>query len=312
MADVVRTNTEMTITEMMEKLTKLESLIDSLHDLVFEADVRGQLCYANQCIYEFFKYPASPTLDFARINVLEWITPGERQQGEERMAVLLAGQEPSIFEYTLQRQDGTIFPAMIHTFPLVQDGQLTGFRGVVMDVSQRQSLDDRIKYMSVHDTLTGLYNRSYFDFKMNFYHEEAESPHGLIVCDLDGLKLINDTLGHEAGDNMLMETAAVMKSCFRQSDIVARLGGDEFAIILPHCNEQATINSFHRLQEAVNHHNQTQLVRLPLLISMGYAVSSEKSVGLKALFARLTTICTGIRSAAVPIPAASCWKACSR
>ena len=93
--------------------------------------------------------------------------------------------------------------------------------------------NEEILFVSRHDFLTGLYNRIYFEEEKKRFETLKEFPVSIIMGDVNGLKLINDGFGHAQGDQVLFETAKILKSCSRKNDIVARIGGDEFGIILP-------------------------------------------------------------------------------
>jgi diguanylate cyclase (GGDEF)-like protein len=87
--------------------------------------------------------------------------------------------------------------------------------------------------MSFHDYLTGLYNRAYFEEELNRLSVQRNLPLSIVLGDVNGLKMMNDTYGHEKGDELLIKVAGILKQCFRKSDIISRWGGDEFIILLP-------------------------------------------------------------------------------
>lgn len=100
------------------------------------------------------------------------------------------------------------------------------------DVTDRKFIEEKMNFLSFHDILTGLYNRTYFEEELTRLECRRGGSVGLILFDLDGLKLVNDSFGHEHGDNLLMQTAELIQGCFRESDVVARIGGDEFAVVI--------------------------------------------------------------------------------
>lgn len=117
---------------------------------------------------------------------------------------------------------------------LDDEGQPQYLLGVIEDVTERAKADDRIKYMAHHDILTGLSNRALFLEKMDEAIDRlnrCSEAFSVLMVDLDRFKEINDTLGHDAGDQLLMEIASRLKDSLRENDVVARLGGDEFAVI---------------------------------------------------------------------------------
>ncbi len=117
------------------------------------------------------------------------------------------------------------------------DGQVIALR----DITEKRQLSDTINYQASHDALTGLVNRTAFSFTLTELIESTQEDmeqHALLYLDLDQFKLVNDTAGHEAGDQLLLETTKIIKSVIRGSDICARLGGDEFGILLRDSNSE--------------------------------------------------------------------------
>ena len=116
------------------------------------------------------------------------------------------------------------------------------------DVTEKKKAEEQLKYLSLHDPLTGLYNRTFFEEGMRRASDGRFDPIGIIICDLDGLKLINDSLGHDAGDSLLAAAAGIIGKTFRKGDIVSRIGGDEFAVLLTGSDEAAVEEAYLRLR----------------------------------------------------------------
>jgi len=150
------------------------------------------------------------------------------------------------------------------------------------NITEHKQMEEKLKQMSFQDSLTGLYNRNFFEEEMTRLSDSRYSPLGIIVCDLDGMKLVNDTLGHQAGDRMLINTANILRQSFRSSDIIARIGGDEFAVLLPQTGPEKVERMLQRLRGAVRKFNNHE-PELPLALSMGHAVSNTTG-DLHALF----------------------------
>jgi diguanylate cyclase (GGDEF)-like protein/PAS domain S-box-containing protein len=116
------------------------------------------------------------------------------------------------------------------------DGNPSHILGQIQDITERRRFDDRLQDLVDHDSLTGLYNRRRFEQELDRHvtHTARYGASGaLLVLDLDDFKAVNDTLGHSAGDELIIAVAALLKTQLRDSDVIARLGGDEFAILLP-------------------------------------------------------------------------------
>ena len=109
--------------------------------------------------------------------------------------------------------------------------------------------------------------------------------HPLLVCDLNSFKLLNDTLGHQAGDRLLVDVAVILKSCFRENDVVARMGGDEFAVIINPADEGQAAAAIRRINRAVEDYNDDDPV-WPISIAIGYAVRQGEDVTLEEIYRR--------------------------
>ncbi len=162
-------------------------------------------------------------------------------------------------------------------------GNLAGAVVAIRDVSERKEAEERLRYLSLYDALTGIYNRAYFEEEVRRLADRRFRPVGLIICDVDGLKLVNDSLGHEKGDALLRSAAGVLQRVFRGSDVVARVGGDEFAVVLPESDKTVVQNACQRIREAIEQHNLDH-PELPLSLSIGFAVTDEDAESLGGLF----------------------------
>jgi diguanylate cyclase (GGDEF)-like protein/PAS domain S-box-containing protein len=112
---------------------------------------------------------------------------------------------------------------------------------------ERKRTEEKIRYLSFHDALTGLYNRAYFEEELERYNFPRYYPLSIMMVDVNGLKVINDTFGHHEGDKLLQHSASLLNSISRKGDVIARLGGDEFAILLPSTTSQEA----HRICERI-------------------------------------------------------------
>jgi diguanylate cyclase (GGDEF)-like protein/PAS domain S-box-containing protein len=136
------------------------------------------------------------------------------------------------FEWWYEKNDGSSAPVEVMMTTIVLNGKKV-FHCLWRDISQRKQMEQRLEYLSYHDQLTGLYNRRFFEEELNRLDVERNLPLTIIMADVNGLKLVNDSFGHAIGDELLKKVVEVIIKGCRKEDIIARLAGDEFVILLP-------------------------------------------------------------------------------
>jgi diguanylate cyclase len=150
---------------------------------------------------------------------------------------------------------------------LDENNNLTGVVVVFRDYSEKWQRLKQIEYLNFHDDLTGLYNRRFFEEELRRLDIPRNLPISIIMADINGLKLINDSFGHLVGDEMLQKTASCLKEVCREDEIIARLGGDEFVVILPKCNESQAELVISRIKDSLK---KESIYKLELSVSFGY------------------------------------------
>jgi diguanylate cyclase (GGDEF)-like protein/PAS domain S-box-containing protein len=154
----------------------------------------------------------------------------------------------------------------------------------LQDISERKQFEEQLKYLSLHDQLTGLYNRAYLEAELDRLKKSREFPITVISMDLDGLKLVNDTLGHGQGDEHLRACANILQDTFRASDIVARVGGDEFVALLSKTDLEAGEKIVNRIYAELESYNKKQKSQIPLSLSIGLACAQNASQDLNQVY----------------------------
>lgn len=186
----------------------------------------------------------------------------------------LAGKPVYNADVTRKKKDGTLVDVSMSASVIRNAaGETNGVIVVLADITEQKRKEEQLRFLSLHDALTGIYNRAYFEQEMLRAEAGRLPAAGIIVCDVDGLKLYNDSLGHTTGDALIQAAARVISSCFRESDVVARIGGDEFAVLLPDSDASIVESACDRIREAIMAYNEQQR-DLYLSVSIGYAVST--------------------------------------
>ncbi len=150
------------------------------------------------------------------------------------------------------------------------------------DITEHLKTEERLKYMSTHDKLTGLHNRLFYDEEMTRLGRGRQFPLTLLIADVDGLKQINDRLGHAVGDELLKRAAAVLRETFRSEEVVARIGGDEFAALLPKTDATTAMGMLDRIRNRLHLHNSQQ-AGPALSLSLGIATAENSQSLVPAL-----------------------------
>lgn len=132
-----------------------------------------------------------------------------------------------------ERKSGEEFSARLSIYPFNHPQNKEQVLGVTVDIDELEKTKKELQYISFHDQLTELYNRKYMEEEIDRLDTARKLPISFIMIDINGLKMINDTFGHEKGDELLIQTAELLKDTLRKEDIVARWAGDEFVILLP-------------------------------------------------------------------------------
>ena len=156
--------------------------------------------------------------------------------------------------------------------------------GIHLDIDEKKKSEQKIKYLSFHNQLTGLYNRRYFENEIERLNQSRRLPISIVVMDMDGLKSINDRFGHRTGDEFIKKAGSIFKESFRKEDVVARIGGDEFSVILPETDLETSRELCSRVQQRMKQFNENRDLPVPIKISLGTAVMQGPNQDLNQVF----------------------------
>jgi diguanylate cyclase (GGDEF)-like protein/PAS domain S-box-containing protein len=230
----------------------------------------GKICFINSNGASHAGYTPEELIGKDSIS---FVHPEDRESLKKNAVEMLRGERTLPYEFRMITKEGKIIWFMETVTSIHWRGK-RAILGNSMDLTERKSMEAQIHSLSITDPLTGLHNRRGFltlaEQQMKFSDRHQRNML-LFFADLDGMKRINDTLGHEEGDAALIDVAAILKETFRSSDIIARIGGDEFAVLAIDVTGISPETIMSRLQHQINDHNKKETRLYNISISMGIA-----------------------------------------
>jgi len=257
-----------------------EALFKNSPEAIALVDTKKKIVDINERFATLFDYK----LEEIKGNNIDTLLSRGKDLKSARYFSEQALQGKNIEEETI-RYDRRERPRSVHVkgIPVYLDGEIVGCYGVYSDISKRKRYEKQLQNYSLYDQLTELYNRNFFEEELNRLQKSREYPISIISADLDGLKLINDTMGHKVGDEYIKNCASLMKKSFRQSDILARVGGDEFASILTYTDEEEAKGVAERIRKHIKEYNDMHQ-EFPLSISLGTATAYSPAESLEEAY----------------------------
>lgn len=178
-------------------------------------------------------------------------------------------------------KDGTVRPVEDSAAPIADEGgNVSGAVLVFRDVTEKKEKQAKIEYLSYHDDLTGLYNRSFFNETLKKLDTKESLPFTILMGDVNSLKLINDSFGHSLGDELLKSAAKAISQALGPHDIAARVGGDEFVVLMPKTDPSAAEDAVKRIKSFLT---SQKIASLDVSISFGYCTKRREDEPIQAI-----------------------------
>ena len=247
-----------------EREEQLQVTLDSIGDGVITTDVDGLVRYLNPVAERLTGFGVADARGAALGKIYRTLEESTRQRAYCSVAPALledrATGDDNAAPKLLVRRDGTEFAIRESAAPIHdRDGEVTGVVLVFRDVTAERAAERHLAYEASHDPLTGLANRREFERALEqALHSSSERGRESVLCfiDLDRFKIVNDTCGHAAGDELLRMIAGVLGRRLRSADTLARLGGDEFGVLLADCTPGDGVRAAEGLVAAMNAFDQ--------------------------------------------------------
>ena len=242
-------------TRLNSSKDKLQLILDSTVEGVYGMDREGVCTFINQSGLEILGYTSQE--EMLGKNMHHQIHHSYRNSDlmpVEECKILKSideGKPAYVNDEVFWRKDGSCFDVEYNSHPQLEKSEIVGAVVTFTDITERREIERKIQYLSFHDPVTDLYNKTFFQEELKRLDVERNLPISVIMGDINGLKLTNDILGHEAGDELIKVVAQTMKEVCRADDIIARTGGDEFTILLPSTSLQEAEKIGKRIKENI-------------------------------------------------------------
>jgi diguanylate cyclase (GGDEF)-like protein/PAS domain S-box-containing protein len=256
-----------------EELRNLSRAVEQSASLVAITNARGDIEYVNPKFCEVTGYAFHELMGQNPRVLKSEEMPAEVYR--KLWGTITAGAEWQ-GEFHNKKRNGELFWTIASISPIKNErGEITHFIAVQEDITDRKETEAQLRHVSTHDMLTGLYNRAFFEEEMKRLARGRHFPVSIISADVDGLKSVNDHVGHDAGDKLLQAAARVLHAAFRAEDVVARIGGDEFAVLIPAAGEIAAAEAIERIRKYQDEANGLN-GEFSLSISLGAATAESE------------------------------------
>ena len=233
--------------ELRASEKQFRELVNNIPDILYRTDVDGRITWISPSVEKIAGFTQQEAIGLKLADEV-YANPGDRS------VLLHELQQKGFvenFEAQLKHKNGSIWWGSANVHLLTgENGELLGVEGIVRDITERKNAEQQLSYQATHDTLTGLINRHELERRTKrllVSLPDDGDEHALCFMDLDQFKVINDTCGHIAGDELLRQLGMLLSQTVRKRDTLARLGGDEFAVLMEHC----TLNQARRVADSL-------------------------------------------------------------
>ncbi|RJX77769.1 EAL domain-containing protein [Pseudomonas sp. LS-2] len=276
----------------MEK-ERAQITLESIGDGVITTDVDGSIAYMNPAAEQMTHWKNEQASGLPLAALFNLLDENDQKDSSTLIEHILGGKLGGGSENSklIQRLDGSTVSVALVGSPIRTEGKVSGAVLVLHDMTQERQYIANLSWQATHDALTGLANRREFEYRLELaLNGLAQKPgrHAVMFLDLDQFKLVNDTSGHAAGDELLRHICALLQQGIREGDTLARLGGDEFGILLEHCSPE----SAERIAEGLR-----QTVESLHFVWKGRPFVTTISVGLVHISDMPATLETSLRAA---------------
>lgn len=265
---------------LIESERRFKSYVENAADIIFTINTKNQIQYISPNCEKILGYTPD---ELSGDQLYNYIAPDHKNSFLTDIQLYFDNRPRPICEYIIQNKNGELewynFK-FSHTVDFVTDEPL--LICLAGNINGRKENEAKLEYISMHDHLTGIYNRSFFYEEMRRMDRLNIYPISVITFDLDNFKHINDKYGHAAGDKVLARCTRVIAEVLRKTNVFARTGGDEFSILLPMTSYDEAIMLSKRIIESINKDN-TNSSGPSISISVGVATKTDQAEQINSI-----------------------------
>jgi len=232
-------------------------------------DKEGNILEANSSLCEITGYQEEELLGKKVVDTLP--PPEHKEEALKNIDRILNGEDIEFTTEGCKKSGERYYLHIFETSVSLPNGE-KGILSIQMDMTDMKEKEEKLEYLSYHDSLTDLYNRTFIEEEMKRLNTERQHPISFIYADINGLKLVNDTYGHDKGDELLIKAAEILRDNTRAEDIVARWAGDEFVILLPQTTPEAAGKISRRIENACD---CEMIEDIPISLGIGAATKTD-------------------------------------
>ena len=263
--------------ELKESEEKYKTLVDISLDAIFinQGEV---ITFLNPAALKLFG--AQRTDQIIGKSIFDIFHPDYHENIKQRIEGIIGNEHAvSLLEEKIIQLNGNVIDVEVAAIPFtIRDEQAV--QVILHDITERKKKQEEIEFLSYHDQLTGLYNRRFYEEELKRLDTGRNLPMTIVMGDVNGLKLINDSFGHATGDELLKKVAEVLRKGCRADDIIARLGGDEFVILLPKTDVNETEHIIKRIKDIAL---EEKVGSLDISVSYGYETKNNENVKIQEI-----------------------------
>lgn len=279
--------TDITERKAMEEELRLSEaryrmVVEEQTELIYRFNPEGKITFVNEAVCRYFKKDKKDLL----LTLITGMIYKQDQVIFTQDVNMVSKQKPILtLEHRVVMPDGTLrwhqwtIRAIFDLYGVIMEYQAVG-----RDINESKLMEESLKYLSMHDAMTGLYNRAYFDEAVKKINQsDKEGCAGIIVCDIDDLKQVNDCQGHSCGDALIKAAANILKNCFGESEVVARIGGDEFAILVHNASKEKLDALCEKVEIEIQLYNESNTA-ISLSMSAGYDIQQASRQDMESIY----------------------------